>query len=93
MNSDIPFIVTVKVSNIYDNNDRYNIINNIKNKELINCLREHIVFVNEGCGEYSAYVGTDIYRKLEKKYLKNMPVDDYYWYYMYLSYLERLNEI
>lgn len=37
---------------------------------------------------YSKYVGTDVYRKLEKKYLKNMPVDDYYWYYMYLSYLE-----
>lgn len=41
---------------------------------------------------YSKYVGTDVYRKLEKKYLKNMSVDDYYWYYMYLSYLERLNE-
>lgn len=54
MNSDVPFIITVKASNIYDNNDRYNIINNIKNKELINCLREHIVFVNEGGGEYSA---------------------------------------
>ena len=54
MNSDIPFIITVKASNIYDDNDRYNIINNIKNKELINCLREHIVFVNEGGGEYSA---------------------------------------
>lgn len=38
------------------------------------------------------YVSTDVYRKLEKIYLKNMPVDDYYWYYMYLSYLERLNE-
>lgn len=54
MNSDVPFIITVKASNIYDNNDRYNIINNIKDKELINCLREHIVFVNEGGGEYSA---------------------------------------
>lgn len=54
MNSDVPFIITVKASNIYDNNNRYNIINNIKNKELINCLREHIVFVNEGGGEYSA---------------------------------------
>ena len=54
MNSDVPFIITVKASNIYDDNDRYNIINNIKNKELINCLREHIVFVNEGGGEYSA---------------------------------------
>ena len=54
MNSDVPFIVTVKVSNIYDNNDRYNLINNIKDKELINCLIEHIVFVNEGGGEYSA---------------------------------------
>jgi len=54
MNSDVPFIITVKASNIYDNNDRYNIINNIKDKELINCLKEHIVFVNEGGGEYSA---------------------------------------
>lgn len=53
MNSDLPFIITVKASNIYDDNDRYNIINNIKNKELINCLREHIVFVNESGGEYS----------------------------------------
>ena len=52
--NDLPFIITVKASNIYDNNDRYNLINNIKNKELINCLREHIVFVNEGGGEYSA---------------------------------------
>ena len=54
MNSDVPFIVTVKASNIYNDNNRYNIINNIKDKELINCLREHIVFVNEGGGEYSA---------------------------------------
>ena len=54
MKSDLPFIVTVKASNIYDDNNRYNIINNIKDKELINCLREHIVFVNEGGGEYSA---------------------------------------
>nr|DAJ61078.1 MAG TPA: hypothetical protein [Caudoviricetes sp.] len=52
--NDIPFIITVKASSIYDDNDRYNIINNIKNKELINCLIEHIVFVNEGSGEYSA---------------------------------------
>lgn len=54
MNSDVPFIITVKASNIYDNNDRYNIINNIKNKELINYIREYIVYVNEGGGEYSA---------------------------------------
>lgn len=54
MNSDVPFIITVKASNIYDNNDRYNIINNIKNKELINYIIEHIVFVNEGGGKYSA---------------------------------------
>lgn len=26
---------------------------------------------------YSKYVGTDVYRKLENKYLKNMPVDDH----------------
>lgn len=54
MNSDIPFVITVKASNIYDDNDRYNIINNLKNKELINYIREYIVFVNEGGGEYSA---------------------------------------
>lgn len=54
MNSDVPFIITVKASNIYDNNDRYNLINNLKSKELINYIREHIVFVNEGGGEYSA---------------------------------------
>lgn len=40
MNSDVPFIITVKASNIYDDNDRYNIINNIKNKELINLFKE-----------------------------------------------------
>jgi len=54
MNSDVPFIITVKASNIYDNNDRYNLINNLKSKELINYIREHIVFVNKGGGEYSA---------------------------------------
>ena len=54
MNSDIPFIITVKASNIYDDNDRYSLINNLKNKELINYIREYIVFVNEGGGEYSA---------------------------------------
>ena len=54
MNSDIPFIVNVKASNIYDDNDRYSLINNLKNKELINYIIEHIVFVNEGGGEYSA---------------------------------------
>ena len=54
MNNDIPFIITVKASNIYDDNDRYNIINNLKNKELINYIREYIVYVNEGGGEYSA---------------------------------------
>lgn len=52
--NDIPFIVTVKASNIYDDNDRYNLINNLKSKELINYIRECIVFVNEGGGEYSA---------------------------------------
>lgn len=54
MNSDVSFIITVKASNIYDDNDRYSLINNIKDKELINYIREHIVFVNEGGGEYSA---------------------------------------
>ena len=53
MNSDVPFIVTVKASNIYDNNDKYNLINNLKDKELINYLIKYIVFVNEGGGEYS----------------------------------------
>lgn len=52
--SNLPFIITVKTSNIYDDNDRYNIINNIKNKELINYIIEHIVFVNNSGGEYSA---------------------------------------
>lgn len=52
--NDLPFIITVKVSNIYDDNDKYNLINNIKDKELINYIIEHIVFVNEGGGEYSA---------------------------------------
>ena len=71
MNSDVPFIVTIKASNIYDNNNRYNIINNIKNKELINCLREHIVFVNEGGGEYSAilYYNYYIYLSMIGKYI------------------------
>lgn len=41
MNSDLPFIITVKASNIYDDNDRYNLINNIKDKELINYIIEH----------------------------------------------------
>lgn len=54
MNSNVPFIVNVKTSSIYDDNNRYNIINNIKNKELINYLREHIVFINNSGGEYSA---------------------------------------
>ena len=54
MNSNVPFIITVKASNIYDNNDKYNLINNIKDKELINYIIEHIVFVNKGGGEYSA---------------------------------------
>lgn len=71
MNSDVPFIVTVKASNIYDDNGRYNIINNLKNKELINCLREHIVFVNEGGGEYSAilYYNYYIYLGMIGKYI------------------------
>lgn len=68
MNSDVPFIVTVKASNIYDNNDRYNLINNIKDKELINCLIEHIVFVNEGGGEYSARLYYNYYIYLSLMY-------------------------
>lgn len=54
MNSNVPFIVTVKASNIYDDNDRYSLINNLKNEELINYIIEHIVFVNNSGGEYSA---------------------------------------
>ncbi|MBB1552739.1 MAG: hypothetical protein HG453_000905 [Clostridiales bacterium] len=54
MNSDLPFIVTVKASNIYDDNNKYSLINNLKSKELINYIREHIVFVNNSSGEYSA---------------------------------------
>ena len=54
MNSNVPFIITVKASNIYDDNDIYSLINNIKDKELINYIIEYIVFVNEGGGEYSA---------------------------------------
>lgn len=54
MNSDIPFIITVKASNIYDDNDRYNLINNLKNKELINYITKKIVFINSLGGEYSA---------------------------------------
>lgn len=65
--------------------------NDMKNENL-----DKIIYKNIGqdisYSLYSKYVGTDVYRKLEKKYLKNMPIDDYYWYYMYLSYLERLNE-
>lgn len=52
--NDLPFIITVKASNIYDNNDKYNLINNLKNKYLINHIIEHIVFVNNNGGEYSA---------------------------------------
>lgn len=52
--NDLPFIVTVKASNIYDDNDRYSLINNIKDKELINYIIEYIVFVNNSGGEYSA---------------------------------------
>ena len=54
MNSDVPFIITIKASNIYDDNDKYSLINNLKDKELINYIKEYIVYVNEGGGEYSA---------------------------------------
>lgn len=52
--SNIPFIVTVKASNIYDNNDRYNLINNLKDKELINYITKPIVFINSLGGAYTA---------------------------------------
>ena len=68
MNSDVPFIVTVKASNIYDDNDRYSLINNIKNKELINYIREHIVFVNNNGGEYSARLYYNYYIYLSLMY-------------------------
>lgn len=68
MNSDIPFIVTVKASNIYDDNDKYNLINNIKDKELINYIREHIVFVNNNGGEYSARLYYNYYIYLSLMY-------------------------
>lgn len=54
MNSNVPFVITVKASNIYDNNNKYNLINNIKNKELINYIIEYIVFVDSSGGEYTA---------------------------------------
>lgn len=67
-------------------------INIMKNKRL-----DKFIYKNIGQDLpyflYSKYVSTNAYNKLIDKYLKNMPVDDYYWYYMYLSYLERLNEI
>lgn len=68
MNNDVPFIVTVKASNIYDDNDRYNIINNLKNKELINYIREYIVFVNNNGGEYSARLYYNYYIYLSLMY-------------------------
>ena len=68
MNSDVPFIITVKVSNIYDDNDKYNLINNLKDKKLINYIREHIVFVNEGGGEYSARLYYNYYIYLSLMY-------------------------
>lgn len=54
MNSDVPFIITVKASNIYDDNDKYNLINNLKNKELINYITKKIVFINSLGGAYTA---------------------------------------
>lgn len=66
--NDLPFIVTVKASNIYDNNDRYNLINNIKDKELINYIIEHIVFVNKSGGEYSARLYYNYYIYLSLMY-------------------------
>lgn len=70
MNSDIPFIITVKVSNIYDNNDRYNLINNLKNKELINYITKKIVFINSLGGAYTArlYYNYYIYLSLTDCY-------------------------
>ena len=68
--NDVPFIITIKASNIYDDNDRYNLINNLKDKELINYIKEHIVYVNEGGGEYSArlYYNYYIYLSLTDCY-------------------------
>ena len=66
--NDIPFIITVKASNIYDDNDKYSLINNLKSKELINYIREYIVFVNEGGGEYSARLYYNYYIYLSLMY-------------------------
>lgn len=68
--NDLPFIITVKASNIYDDNDKYNLINNLKSKDLIYYLIEHIVFVNEGGGEYSArlYYNYYIYLIISNNY-------------------------
>lgn len=66
--NDVPFIITVKASNIYDDNDKYNLINNLKNKELINYIREYIVFVNNSGGEYSARLYYNYYIYLSLMY-------------------------
>lgn len=66
--NDLPFIITVKASNIYDDNDKYSLINNLKNKELINYIKEYIVFVNESGGEYSARLYYNYYIYLSLMY-------------------------
>lgn len=52
--SNLPFVITVKTSNIYDNNSKYDLINNFRCKYLIDYLVRYIVFVNNNGGEYSA---------------------------------------
>lgn len=70
MKSDLPFIVNSKLSRFYYDNKQYDLINNLKDKELINHIREHIVFVNEGGGEYSArlYYNYYIYLIISNNY-------------------------
>lgn len=68
MNSSVPFIVTVKVSNIYDDNDKYNLINNLKNKELINYITKPIVFINSLGGAYTARLYYNYYIYLSLMY-------------------------
>ena len=52
---------SINNNNGYDILKKYFIYVYEKDKELINCLREYIVFVNEGGGEYSAILYYNYY--------------------------------